>query len=381
MKKVLVTAFLAIHVLSSLCGAQGSAKYRDPIHFRPALPKKKAVGDVMPFYWKGEYHVFYLTNPLGNHDVNWEHCSTTDLINWKEYSPALKPDPDDPTGPEGGCMFTGCIVEKDGIFHAWYTSWNPKNPDGREFLSYATSKDLIVWTKHPEHRIAPDGINYARHQLRDFRDPQIFWNEEKKEYWIHILAMPREIYAGPEGALYIKPVEEVLAVYKNTVFDRAEKLVFSKTSSNEGGVLKDDAVTATFDVPEHYMMECQLKLKEDSRLTFVIRGDCKLTFDPANERWMLGNHKEQLKSTLPIDITKPFKLQVFVERNLIECFVNDQFAQTCVARGLTTQLGISAADGSVEISKMSVKTAAPTKSTASPQQGDVITNSIGMKLE
>ena len=33
----------------------------DPIHFRPKLPAKKTVGDVMPFYWKGEYHIFYLT--------------------------------------------------------------------------------------------------------------------------------------------------------------------------------------------------------------------------------------------------------------------------------------------------------------------------------
>jgi hypothetical protein len=34
--------------------------YTDPIHFKPKLPTKKAVGDVMPFYWKGEYHIFYL---------------------------------------------------------------------------------------------------------------------------------------------------------------------------------------------------------------------------------------------------------------------------------------------------------------------------------
>ncbi len=58
-------------------------KNSDPVHFRPKLPTKKTVGDVMPFYWKGEYHVFYLTNPMGNHDVNWEHCSSSDLVNWK----------------------------------------------------------------------------------------------------------------------------------------------------------------------------------------------------------------------------------------------------------------------------------------------------------
>ena len=85
-------------------------------------------------------------------------------------------------------MFTGCVVEKDDIFHAWYTSWNPENPDGREFLSHATSRDLVRWTKHPEDMISPDGVHYANHHKRDFRDPQIFWNKEAGEYWMHILA-------------------------------------------------------------------------------------------------------------------------------------------------------------------------------------------------
>ncbi|MHC4927717.1 MAG: family 43 glycosylhydrolase, partial [Planctomycetota bacterium] len=159
----------------------------DPIHFRPKLPTKKTVGDVMPFYWKGEYHIFYLDNPMGNYDVSWEHCSSKDLVNWKEYPTALKPDLNDVTGPEGCCMFTGCVVEKDGIFYAWYTNWNPKNPDGREFISLATSKDLITWTKHPEHMIGPDGVHFQKHQEADFRDPQIFWNDEKQEYWMHLL--------------------------------------------------------------------------------------------------------------------------------------------------------------------------------------------------
>ena len=119
------------------------APYRSLIHF---MPSKRAVGDVMPFYWKGEYHVFYLTNPTGNVDVHWEHIVSTDLVNWTELPPALSPDHGNPKGPEGCCMFTGCVVEKDDIFHAWYTSWNPENPDGREFLSHATSRDLVLST-------------------------------------------------------------------------------------------------------------------------------------------------------------------------------------------------------------------------------------------
>ena len=86
MRKILLTVSFVVLVAPFLYGAEratscAAPKYRSPIHFKPDLPTKKAVGDVMPFYWKGEYHVFYLTNPLGNDDVNWEHCSTTDLVN------------------------------------------------------------------------------------------------------------------------------------------------------------------------------------------------------------------------------------------------------------------------------------------------------------
>ena len=93
---------------------------RSPLHF---YPSKRSVGDIMPFFWKGAYHVFHLTNPTGNQDVNWEHIVSTNLVDWEELPPALTPDKTNPTGPEGGCMFTGCVVEKDGTFHAWYTSW------------------------------------------------------------------------------------------------------------------------------------------------------------------------------------------------------------------------------------------------------------------
>jgi sucrose-6-phosphate hydrolase SacC (GH32 family) len=74
-KEILKIVFLAVVVSPVVCGAEPREAdkmqaYRSPIHF---MPSKREVGDVMPFYWKGEYHVFYLTNPTGNHDVNWEH--------------------------------------------------------------------------------------------------------------------------------------------------------------------------------------------------------------------------------------------------------------------------------------------------------------------
>lgn len=152
-------------------------------------PPARAVGDVMPFYHKGEYHLFYLLNATGNHNVNWEHAVSKNLVDWENLPPALCVE-GEPTGPDGGCIFTGSIIEREGVFHAFYTSWNPKNPDGREFISHATSKDLVHWTKHPENRIAPDGIHYEDDQPRDFRDPGVVWDEKSRQYIMYILGNP-----------------------------------------------------------------------------------------------------------------------------------------------------------------------------------------------
>jgi sucrose-6-phosphate hydrolase SacC (GH32 family) len=466
-KEILKIVFLAVVVSPVVCGAEPREAdkmqaYRSPIHF---MPSKREVGDVMPFYWKGEYHVFYLTNPTGNHDVNWEHTVSKDLVTWKELPPAFTPDKNDPTGPEGGCMFTGCVVEKDGTFHAWYTSWNEMNPAGREYLSHATSKDLIQWTKHPEHMIAPDGVHYANHRNRDFRDPQVFWNEKAKEYWMHILAnvpgkkgnrfglltskdlvtwqqqndvegvpgdecpdyvsigdthyvhscrrycysdrlegpykypeltreldrpflnagkrvwdgkrhvlfagwaggpMPsaREVYSGPSGLLYMKPVAEVINVFKHTALDLAGKPEFTQSASQwryDGTVLRSSAgqemATAVFKVPEHYMLDCLVTMTPKSRFAIAIGGHYLLSLTPENGSLSLTGPGINRTRPCPVDISKPVKIQVFAEGKLIECFVNDQFAQTCkVGTPKERKLGVSSEGGSVEILKLLVKT-------------------------
>ncbi|MCX6343518.1 MAG: hypothetical protein NT018_00420 [Armatimonadetes bacterium] len=458
----LIIGFAALVACGAAAGADNMPEYRSPIHFMPA---KRAVGDVMPFYWKGEYHVYYLTNPTGNNDVNWEHTVSKDLVNWKELPPALTPDKNDPTGPEGGCMFTGCVVEKDGVFHAWYTSWNPDNPAGREYISHATSKDLIIWTKHPEHMIAPDGIHYANHHDRDFRDPQIFWNSKAKEYWMqfngnvpgkdgqrfglmtskdlvnwqqqnpmegvpgdecpdyfksgdthyihscrrycysdklegpykypeltreldlpflnagkrvwdgkrHVLfagwaggpmPSPREVYAGPNGLLYMKPVAEVVKVFKHIALDLSKKPEFTQSGAQwqyDGPVLRSsdgqEQAKAVLSVPEHYMLDCLVTMTPKSRFTITIGGHYNLCITPENGQLSLTGPNFNRTRPCPVDTSKPVKIQVFTEGKLIECFINDQFAQTCtVETAMEKQLEVGAEGGSVGILKMLVKT-------------------------
>lgn len=162
------------------------------LHYRP---KEGRLADTIPFFWKGEYHIFYLRGNIGK--VPWEHIVSTDLVHWHELPTALVSDGAE-NGPDGEHMFTGSVTEKDGTFHIFYTGWNPRNTEGREWVMQATSPDLTTWTKHPEHGFRADGEHY---QNTDFRDPYVFWNEEDKHHWMIVCARD-----GKSG----KPVQGVL---------------------------------------------------------------------------------------------------------------------------------------------------------------------------
>ena len=151
-----------------------------PIHYRPA---RGNFADPIPFYGRGEYHVFYLRGDQPK--VSWEHIASKDLVTWRELPTALLSDgPAD--GPDGLHMFTGSVVEADGVFHLYYTGWNPGNPRGREFVMHATSPDLLTWTKRPEHAFRADGTIYSAPQDGDFRDPFVFRVEAEKRWWMLI---------------------------------------------------------------------------------------------------------------------------------------------------------------------------------------------------
>ncbi len=168
-------------VLSGRAFGAEDARWPNGIHYRP---EKGAFADAIPFFWKGTYHVFYLHAGLGG--TTWDHIASTDLLHWQELPAALKPGTHD--APDGDCVFTGSIFEHDGVFHAFYTGWNPSDPNHREQIMHATSPDLAVWTKHPELTFHADGAVYQDDHGKDFRDPLVFWNEATKEFWMLLYA-------------------------------------------------------------------------------------------------------------------------------------------------------------------------------------------------
>ena len=160
-------------------------------------PENAWAGDMMPFFWDGEYHVFYLRDPresgeketgaIGGipHLTTWHHVGTKDGVNFTDYGEAIsRATPQD----QDMCAYTGCVIEADGVFHIFYMGNNPlveQTGKPKEAIIHATSHDLITWDKDPDMIFYADTEIYERD---DWRDPFVFWNEEEQEYWMLLAA-------------------------------------------------------------------------------------------------------------------------------------------------------------------------------------------------
>jgi beta-fructofuranosidase len=453
-------------------------RYDSPIHFRPAVGR---LADTIPFFHDGKYHVFYL-RAIGK--VPWEHIVSTDLVHWTELPTALKAD-GAPDGPDGQNMFTGCVVERAGLFHIFYVGWNSRNPAGVEFIRHATSPDLLTWTKHPKFLLGPDGVMYPNAHQRDFRDPYVFWNSDDTRYWMvfcstgktgvatspdlehwtlqppldssyqgmgtpecpdafrigdtyylimspiatastyarfaralrgpyrdpvsptvdtrilyaakrmydgkrHILVgwirdlagdrdggaeqwggtmcVPRELSAGPEGQLYSRPVPEALAVFQKTRLALTNRpAVTAKGWSYEGSTLVARAANPSpleFGVPDHYLLQAQLRLDPKAELTVVFRAQSegisgyRLVVRPGSQDAEIKGPGFTYNRRIRIDGSRPITLTAFVQGSIIECFLNDAYAFSCRAYNFSHgALRIEATDGPLKVLDLSVKTA------------------------
>lgn len=456
----------------------------NPIHYRPATGR---LADTIPFFWKGDYHIFYLHGDIGK--VPWEHLVSKDLLAWKELPTALVSD-GEPNGPDGEHMFTGSVTEREGTFHIFYTGWNPRNPTGREWVMHATSPDLIKWTKHPELGFRGDGEHY---QNTDFRDPYVFWNESDHQYWMilcardgktgkpvqgvsvssdlmswsqvaplslepplgegtpecpdvfqigttwylihspsagttdmryseslrgpykpppspnidtpilyaakrmfdgrrHIItgwlrdlvgnkddggfewggtqSLPREVYAGPGGQLYFRPIPEAVALFKTTLLDLTRQPPVGEGGGkrNDGNAIllgegEGSVPKVRYDAPDDFMAEATLVMGPKTVASLVMHEGAdpdsgyRLILRPEKGEAAIAGKGFEYARPVAFDISKPVKIQTFVEGTTIECFINDAYAFSCRSYNWRSgKIGFDAENGAVRIIDFSVKT-------------------------
>lgn len=148
------------------------------------------VGDVIPFYDEGAYHLFILTPAPGTLHfpqrlrTTWRHLRSTDLRQWEELPAALTPG--EPGSPDDDGIWTGSVIRDDEQYHIFYTGHSLDSVGPRQSICHATSLDGVRWTKDPANPLLePDSQRFER---KDFRDPFVFWNAAEGCYWMLISA-------------------------------------------------------------------------------------------------------------------------------------------------------------------------------------------------
>ena len=156
--------------------------HRPRFHFQPPA---NWMNDPNGFIqWKGRYHLFYQHNPFGAlwGNMHWGHAVSDDLIRWQHLPIAIAPTPD---SYDKGGIYSGCIVDNDGVPTAIYTGVQP------ECQCIATSGDeLLTWSKHPANPVIaapPSGFDAG------FRDPWV-WREGNE--WFMLVGSGRRGVGG-----------------------------------------------------------------------------------------------------------------------------------------------------------------------------------------
>ncbi|HWD38376.1 MAG TPA: glycoside hydrolase family 32 protein [Fimbriimonas sp.] len=156
-------------------------------------PEGAWAADFIPFFKDGVFHLFYLLDwrdwQHHGEGVPWYHISTRDFVDFTENGEAL---PRGTAAEQDLYVFTGSVVEGEGMYHIFYTGHNPHLADKGKPMQgvlHATSPDLITWTKQAgEALFAPSD----RYEPNDWRDPFVYKDPESGRYHMILAARLKE---------------------------------------------------------------------------------------------------------------------------------------------------------------------------------------------
>lgn len=186
MKKTILLFALLFQIIVQAQQPYYQERFRPQFHFSS---QKNWLNDPNGLvYHNGEYHLFYQYNPFGNiwGHMSWGHAVSKDLVKWKQLPIALR--------EENGIMaFSGSAVV------------DPKNKSGfaqkKEdipLVAIYTGHDSLLQTQNLAYS-NDNGRSWSRYsgnpvldiQMKDFRDPSVFWHEPGKQ-WVMAVVMPNE---------------------------------------------------------------------------------------------------------------------------------------------------------------------------------------------
>lgn len=163
-------------------------QYRPNFHFTPEANWMNDPNGLV--FHNGSYHLFYQYYPDGTvwGPMHWGHAKSKDLLHWEHRPIALYPD-------SLGYIFSGsAVIDKNNTagfgkdaMVAIFTYHDPvKEKEGKidyqtQGIAYSIDEGE-TWTKYePNPVIKNPGI-------KDFRDPKVFWNENKSKWQLLLVA-------------------------------------------------------------------------------------------------------------------------------------------------------------------------------------------------
>ena len=159
---------------------------RPQFHFTPARYFMNDPNGLV--FYKGEYHLFYQHNPLGEQwgHMSWGHAVSPDLLHWQHLPVALHE-------ADGVMIFSGSVVvdwhntsgfcTATGADRSCLVAVYTGHGHGKQTQNLAYSNDRgRTWMKYAKNPVLDPG-------LKDFRDPKAFWHEPTRR-WIMVTVLP-----------------------------------------------------------------------------------------------------------------------------------------------------------------------------------------------
>lgn len=198
MLRQLLFVFVFIVIQSRALHAQSKPTYKEPyrpqFHFTPHHNWTNDPNGLV--YYKGQYHLFYQYNPMGNTwgHMSWGHATSPDLVHWQPQALAIPED-------DKNMIFSGsCVIDKNNTtgfaekagqipMVAVYTAHiipdksKPDDYQQTQHIAYSLD-DGKTWKKY-------EGNPVLDEHKKDFRDPKVFWYQPGKK-WIMAAVLPHE---------------------------------------------------------------------------------------------------------------------------------------------------------------------------------------------
>lgn len=146
-------------------------------------PEDGVAADFIPFWKNGEFRLFYLKDyrnvEAKGEGTPWFQISTKDFLHYREHGEMI---PRGTIAEQDLYVYTGSVIEANGMFHIFYTGHNPhfaSQGKPKQAVMHAVSSDLNTWSKVAEDTLY---ANPDKFEPDDFRDPFVFWDEDSKKY-------------------------------------------------------------------------------------------------------------------------------------------------------------------------------------------------------